>query len=277
MRVRTLTLMVAGALALAACGGSTATSSDGGPSSTAAAGGGSATTAAGGGAASTTAPSGDTVKVRFVNVMAKSPAGVAVDIYLGAKAPYTKLVSNLAYGAASDPVAVPVKGGGANLKVTDAGVPLTDDALYNSMLIDGVKAGDQAVMVVGWNPKGGSGSGSVQFQRFTTASSDGFLKPPAGKFSLQVNKTGGDGVTTILGVVGQACLGDDGLNAPLLSLDPGALQVHGVDAPTSTATCQGKEALAPVSISGKAGSAWLVSVYGTSERPHLAAFDVTPS
>lgn len=275
MRARALTLLTAGALALAACGGSTTSSASGGVT-TAAAGGGSSTTAAAAGGGATTAPSGDTVKVRFVNVMAKTPAGVAIDIHLGARAPYTKLVSNLAYGAASDPVAVPVKGGGANLKVTDAGVALTDDARYNSMLIDGVKAGDQVVMVVGWNATGASGAGAVQFQRYTTSSSDGFLKPPAGKFNLQVNQTGGDDVDAILGVVGKACLGDDGLNSPLLTLDPGALQVHGVDVPTSTGSCQGKEILAPVSITGKPGSAWLVSVYGTADKPHLAAFDVTP-
>ena len=54
------------------------------------------------------------------------------------------------------------------------------------------------------------------------------------------------------------------------------MQIQGVRSETMTGSCGGEVEAPPVSISGKAGSSWIVAPYGPAGAQKLTAIDVTP-
>ena len=226
----------------------------------------------------TTKSSGPTAKVRIINVWSSAPGGSAIDIYQDSGVGnYSKIVTGLAYGAATDELDLKVSGGGANLQVTKPGEQPDKSKNVNNVQMNSVDAGQHGVLIIGWNASAGAdGTGGTSSSGYNLGTDD-VVKPVDGKVKVHVTLAGADANENVmLAVVGKGCLGDDGLNEPTVEFDPGQIQIQGVKAETSQPNCQGDLAAQPVSVDGAASSSWIVALYGSAGSQKLAAFNVTP-
>jgi len=231
-----------------------------------------------------TSASGPTSKVRLINVWSSDPSGPAMDVYQwqlesvdGKGVPkYTKFVTNLAYGTATDEM--DVDAGGANLQVTKTGEAPDQEKNFNNVQVNSVEPGQHSVLVIGWNPTAGAeGTGGTSSTNFDLSSDDA-VTPVDGKVKVSVSLAGADpNATVLLAVAGQGCLGDDGLNQPTVEFPPGRIQIQGIKLETSQPNCQGEVQVPPVTIDGAGGSSWIVTLYGPATAQKLAAFKVAPS
>lgn len=221
----------------------------------------------------------DTSKVKFINVWGGDPSGKPIDIYQSTGVEtYTKVLSGLALGASSDWLDLNVGEYGKNFQVTKAGQKPDRKQYANNLQMNNTKKGQNGVVVIGWDPKAGPDqTGGTSFQSLNLQKDD-VVKPVAGKVKVHASLVGADSESTVfLAVVGRGCLGDDGLNEPSVVFDPGPMQIQGIRSATSTGACAGEVQVPPVSISGKAGSSWIVALYGPAAAQKLTAVDVTPS
>ena len=225
------------------------------------------------------ATSNDTAKVRFINVWGGDPSGGTIDLYKATGVDtYSKVLSGLALGSASDWIDVDVEGYGSNFQVTKSGGKPNRDLFANNIQVSNLEKGQHGVNVIGWDPKAGpEQTGGTLFTNLNLATDDS-VKSVDGKVTVHANLTSADADAAVfLSVVGKGCLGEDGLNEPTVQLDPGPIQIQGADGNTATGLCDGDVTVAPVSIDGKAGSTWVVALYGPASAQKLAAIDVTPS
>ena len=223
-------------------------------------------------------PAQQPVKVRFVNEWSSDPSGPALDVWIDeGTSGFRKILSGLAYGTASTEIEVNTTRGGAPLQVTRAGEQPETTKYGNNIQVSGIQPGQHGVLIIGWRADSGpDGKGGTQFQNYAFRGENS-LTPPAGKALVRASKTGtAADSTTLLAVTGKGCLGADGLNEPTVLLDAGPIQVQGVKSETSAANCQGEVSIPPVTISGTAGSSWILALLGPAGSEKLAAIDVTP-
>jgi hypothetical protein len=291
-------MLVAGALALAACGGSSNKSGAGDSSSTSA-GGAGATTPVDPSAATTTggAQPGPAIgKIRIANLITvNGKPGPALDAYDSNKpaSTDTALVKNLQYGQVSDYVTPHGEGAGAptsNLYLFPAGT-LTPSQLFNGSNLDnsGFQDGDQMTVMLFASSSGEAGGpASIDIAEAGSRVNTYVVpNPPAGQGLLIVRDAdaqteGAPGHFLLVDGTCPSPVGQTGdtpvvLGSSSFGLTPGSHTLTVATSPQGQGltTCTGKAASGKTTVTVTAGQRVEAFVYGDPSAPLVVTAPVT--
>ncbi len=267
---------------LIGCGGGGAGSDDGGGGG---GGGGGETTDAGRDAVGfdlrITIPTRGMAEIRFVNVFGPGGVKSAIDLHVKVDA-WRRLTANLAYGAATEHLPVPLAGFGDTRVVITApgGDPAMVPASADRTILVNSATGTRYTYFLhdtfapGMRPP--APADRLSWSNFDDRAA--FLAPAAGKTIIQGIKQTISSTEFFWSwsLAGRGCLGGgDGLNNERAVLDPGNYTVGGADAATSG--CIGPVVIMPAMVEAVAGSAYFVFPVGEARSDlKLTVLPVSP-